>query len=80
MEIGELALQQYVIVIGARNIARTAGTGPAGFDRRHHRRTHFRVLAHAQIVIGAPDGDLFRPRRSMPRCPWDRRRRGARYR
>src|ERR1700751_4233506 len=31
-----------------------------------HGANHFRVLAHAEIVVGAPDDDAFRPLRRMP--------------
>src|SRR5579875_1293167 len=42
----------------ARDVARAAGAGADFVDRFMHRRAHGRVLAHAEIVVGAPDGDL----------------------
>ncbi len=58
VQIGQLALQQHVVVVGAGDIARAAGAGAAPIDRRVHRRQHLRVLAHAEIVVGAPHRHL----------------------
>ena len=70
VQVGELALQQHVVVGGAGDVAGAAGAGAAAVDRRVHRRQHRRVLAHAEIVVRAPDGDLGRPvrRRSAGRA------------
>jgi hypothetical protein len=57
MEIGELILQLNVIVRGACNIAGAAGTGANPVDGFVHRRNHGGMLAHAKVVVGAPNGD-----------------------
>ncbi len=44
--------------VGAGNVARAAGADAELFGRLLHRRDHLGMLAHAEIVVGAPDGDL----------------------
>ena len=58
VQIGEFPLQQHVIVVGAGDVAGAAGAGAATVERLVHRRQHRGVLAHAEIVVGAPHGDL----------------------
>ena len=58
MQIGQLGLQPLVIDRGARDIARAARTCAGGLQRLVHRGQNLGVLAHAQIVIAAPDGDI----------------------
>ena len=60
VQVGELALEQHVVVVGAGDVAGAAGAGAAAVERLVHRLEHGRVLAHAEIVVGAPDGDLRR--------------------
>ena len=57
VQIGELALQLDVEVGGAGDVARAARAGAGGVDRLVHGGEHLRVLAHAEIVVGAPDRD-----------------------
>ena len=45
-------------MVVARDVARPAGAGTHRPQRFLHRRQHRRVLAHAEIVVRAPDGDL----------------------
>src|ERR1700740_576846 len=55
-------------MVGAGNIARAAGAGAhpgGGFD---HRADHLRMLAHAKVIVRAPDHDLTRTVRGMPCC------------
>jgi hypothetical protein len=54
VQISQFALQQHVIVIGACDIARPARAGAAPIERLMHRRKHRRMLAHAEVIIGAP--------------------------
>ena len=61
VQVGELALQQHVLVGGAGDVAGAAGAGAVLVDRGVHRRDHLRVLAHAEVVVRAPDGDLGGP-------------------
>jgi hypothetical protein len=58
VQIGKLGLQLHVIVRGAGDVARAARAGTGGVEGRVHGGEHGRVLAHAQIIVGAPDGDL----------------------
>src|SRR5262245_50976658 len=46
-----------MIVVGTGNVARAAGAGTATVQRLLHRRQDLRMLAHAEIVVGAPDSD-----------------------
>ena len=57
VQVGELGLELDVIVGGAGDVARAARAGADGVDRLVHGGEHGRVLAHAEIVVGAPDGD-----------------------
>ena len=57
---GQLVLERDQSVAGAGDVAGAAGTGAARRCRRAHRRDHVRMLAHAQIIVGTPDGDLLR--------------------
>ena len=58
VEVGEFALEQNVVVGGAGDVAGAAGARPGAARRLAHRLDHARVLAHAEIVVRAPDGDL----------------------
>ena len=60
VEIGQLAFQQDVIVIGAGDISRASGAGAAALDRLMHGGQHDGVLAHPQVIVGAPDDDFLR--------------------
>ncbi len=85
VQVGELALQQDVVVVGAGDVAGAAGAGAAAVERLVHGGEHLGVLAHAEIVVGAPDRDLaavarrrgaWRGERRRP-CARGRRRRGS---
>ncbi len=58
MQVGELALEKHVIVVGTGDVAGAAGTGATVVDRLLHGIDHELVLPHAEIVVGAPDGDF----------------------
>ena len=55
---GELALEQQMDMVVARDIARAAGAGADRAQRLFHRRQDRRVLPHAEIVVRAPNGHL----------------------
>ena len=55
VEVGQLGLELHVIVGGAGDVAGAAGAGAHLVDRLVHGGAHLRVLAHAEIVVGAPD-------------------------
>src|SRR6185437_8351424 len=48
----------HVVMRRARDVACAAGAGAGLVDRFMHRGTDVGMLAHADIVVGAPDGDL----------------------
>ena len=58
VQIRKLPLQHHMIVVRSRDIARAAGTRSAAVDRLMHRGRNNGVLAHAEIVVRAPDRDL----------------------
>ncbi len=60
VEVGEGAFEFHVVVVGAGDVARSARAGAAPVQRLVHRVEHLRVLAHAEIVVGAPHGDFLR--------------------
>src|SRR5450759_2013865 len=67
MQIGQFLLELYQGVMGARDVAGAAGAGADPGRSLDHGADHFRVLPHAEIVVGAPDHDVARPLRGMPR-------------
>ena len=54
VEVGELGLELDMIVGRPRDIARAAGAGPDGVDRRVHGSDHLGMLTHAEIIVRAP--------------------------
>ena len=62
VQVRQLLLQQHVVVVGAGDVAGAAGAGAAAVQRLVHRGQHGRVLAHAEVVVGAPHRHLGRPR------------------
>jgi hypothetical protein len=56
----QLALQEHVQVGRARDVARAAGAGAQRTHRLDAGVQDHRVLAHAQVVVGAPHGDRVR--------------------
>jgi len=57
--VGQLALQEDVVVVGAGDIARAPRAGAALGEGADHGGDDLRVLAHAEVVVAAPDHDLF---------------------
>ena len=69
VQIRQFSLEPFVINRRARDVARTARPGPRGIQCFVHRLQNYRVLAHAQIVVAAPDGDrLLGAVRARPDC------------
>ena len=58
MQIGELVLERDQRMRGARDIARATRAGAVFGDSLRHRVEHDRALAHAEIVVRAPDHDV----------------------
>jgi hypothetical protein len=61
MQIGQLSLQLDMIMGVAADVARPAGSGANAVKRVLHSPHNGRMLAHAEIVVRAPDGDRLRP-------------------
>ena len=66
MEIGEFLLELYQRMMGSGDIAGAAGAGTDARRRLDHRADHLWMLAHAEIVVGAPDHDIALAFRRMP--------------
>ena len=58
VEVGQLGLEQNVLMVGAADVARAPRPCAAAVERFVHRAEHIGMLAHAEIVVRAPDGDL----------------------
>src|SRR5206468_7969724 len=58
VQIGDLALEQQMEVIVARDVAGAAGAGADRPQGLLHRRQDRRMLPRAEVVVRAPDGDL----------------------
>src|SRR5258708_15942516 len=63
MQVGELGLQLYQRPICTRNVARSARARTHRAGGGTHRFDYLRMLAHAEIVVRAPDNDI-------PRAAW----------
>ena len=67
VQVGKLGLELDVVVRGARDVARAARAGAGRIERLVHGGEHGGMLAHAKVVVGAPDGDRpWRRRREVP--------------
>ncbi len=66
VQIGELALELDQRMVVAGDVAGAAGAGAHARRGLDHGADHFGVLAHAEIVVRAPDHDILRPLRRMP--------------
>ena len=53
-------------MMGAGDVAGAAGAGADPGRGLDHGADHFGVLAHAEIVVGAPDHDIARTLRAVP--------------
>ena len=53
-------------MMGACAVAGAAGAGADAGRGLDHRSDYFRMLAHAEIIVGAPDDDVARAFRRMP--------------
>ena len=58
VQVGELEFQFDQRMVGAGYVARAAGAGAHPAGRLLERSDHVGMLAHAEIVVGAPDGDF----------------------
>ena len=66
VQVGEFALELDQRMIVAGDVAGAAGAGAHARRGLDHGADHLRVLAHAEIVVRAPDHDVLRPVRRMP--------------
>ena len=74
MKVGQFLLELHQRMMGARDVAGAAGAGADAGRGLDHGADHFRMLAHAEIVVGAPDHDIAATLRRVP----DRMREAAR--
>ncbi len=58
VQVGKLGLELDMIMGGAGDVAGAAGARAHRLDRLVHGAANHGVLAHAEIVVGAPDGHL----------------------
>ena len=73
VQIGQFDLQLHHRVMGAGDVAGAAGAGADTGRGLDHGADHLGVLAHAEIVVGAPDHDVALAFRRVP----DRMRKAA---
>ena len=66
VQVGELALKLDQRMVVAGDVAGAAGAGAHAGRGVDHGADHLRVLAHAEIIVRAPDDDVLRPVRGMP--------------
>src|SRR6267154_1535437 len=66
MEIRKLGLQLHQRPVCTRDVARSAGAGSHPARGGAHRFDHLRVLAHAKIIVRAPDHDVPLAARAVP--------------
>ena len=58
VQVRQLLLEQHVVVVRAGDVAGSARARAATVERLVHGPDHRRVLCHAEVVVGAPDGHL----------------------
>ncbi len=58
MQRGKFGFECHMLMIGTGDIACTACPGAAALEALMHGFEHVGVLTHAEIVVGAPDGDV----------------------
>ncbi len=66
MQVRKFSFQLDQSPVRARNIARSASARPHRARGSAHRSDDLRVLAHAKIVVGAPDHDIPLAARAVP--------------
>ena len=68
VQVGKLALEQDMVVTGARDIPGASRTRATVVDGVFHRLDHLGMLAHAEIIIGTPNRHVFLFAAGMARC------------
>ena len=66
MQIGQFLLELHQRVMRAGDVSGAARAGAHPGGGLNHRTDHLRVLAHAEIVVGAPDHDVAAALRRVP--------------
>ena len=69
VQVRQLPLQEHVEVVGPGDVAGTTRPRPDPSERLHHRPEDGRMLAHPEVVVRAPDGDVYRTLRPVPDRP-----------
>ena len=85
VQIGQFLLELDQWMVGSGDIAGAASAGADAGRGLDHGADDLRVLTHAEVVVGAPDHDIARPRRGSARwrrgtgrrCVQDRRKRDS---
>ena len=58
VQVGDLAFEQQMEMIVARDVAGSAGARTHCPQRLFHGREHRRMLPHAEVIVRAPHGDF----------------------
>ncbi len=66
VEVGKFMLELHQGMMGAGDVAGASGAGADAGCGLDHRANHLWVLAHAEVVVGAPDDDVAGAFRRMP--------------
>jgi hypothetical protein len=66
MEVGQFTLELDERVIGTGNVAGAASSGAHAGRGLDHGADHLRMLAHAEVIVRAPDHDVARAVGRMP--------------
>ena len=66
VQVGEFLLELHQRMMGAGDVAGAAGAGADAGRGLDHGADHLRMLAHAEIIVGAPDHDVARALRRVP--------------
>ena len=66
MQLGQFPLELNERMMGAGDVAGAAGAGAHPGRGLDHGADHLGMLAHSEIIVGAPDHDVVRALRRMP--------------
>jgi len=61
VKVGEFGFELDMLPVGPGDVARASRSGTRQIDGAMHGGQHIRMLAHAEVVIAAPDGNATAP-------------------
>jgi hypothetical protein len=61
VKVGEFGFELDMLPVGPGDVARASRSGARQIDGAMHGGQHIRMLAHAEVVIAAPDGNATAP-------------------